>query len=131
MARSESPDLINCDIMAEWMVGFETLAQLRNAPAISAMPFIFITGGDDQSTMRRGMDLGADDYLQKPFRIQQLRTAVDTRIRKHEAIRKQAENRLEDLRSHISLMLPHDLNTPLNGIIGYADMIVMDVEDMA
>ena len=59
MARSESPDLINCDIMAEWMVGFETLAQLRNAPAISAMPFIFITGGDDQSTMRRGMDLGA------------------------------------------------------------------------
>ena len=131
MALSESPDLIICDIQMERMDGFETLCQLRESSATSAIPFIFITGADDDSNMRRGMDLGADDYLHKPFRIQQLKAAIEARLRKHEAIRRRAETTLEELRSHISLMLPHELNTPLNGIIGYADMVVMDIEDLS
>ncbi len=85
-ARSELPDLIICDIMMDGMDGLSMLTQMRGEPATSAIPFILITGGEDH--MREGMDLGADDYLAKPFTLKQLRSAIDARFRKHEAIRR-------------------------------------------
>jgi signal transduction histidine kinase len=76
--------------------------------------------------MRHGMELGADDYLPKPFTIDALYAAVETRIKKAQTLRDEAEKKLTDLRDNISLMLPHELRTPLNGILAYGEILATD-----
>jgi len=73
--------------------------------------------------MRHGMELGADDYLPKPFKVDELYATVNARLRKVQSVRDQAEKKLTLLRSQISLMLPHEMRTPLNGIISNAEML--------
>ena len=72
------------------------------------------------------MELGADDYLPKPFTIDALYAAVDARLKKAQTVRAQAERKLADLRDNISLMLPHELRTPLNGILAYGEILAAD-----
>ena len=76
--------------------------------------------------MRHGMELGADDYLPKPFAIDALYAAVDARLKKAQAVRQEAEKKLADLRDNISMMLPHELRTPLNGILAYGEILASD-----
>ncbi len=66
-ARKQLPDLILCDVNMEKVDGYLTLSSLRNEPATAAIPFILMTGLADNAGMRHGMELGADDYLPKPF----------------------------------------------------------------
>ena len=70
VARRELPDLILCDVNMEKVNGYLTLSALRNEPATAAIPFILMTGLADNAGMRQGMELGADDYLPKPFAIE-------------------------------------------------------------
>ena len=81
-ARKELPDLILCDINMEKMDGYLTLTSLRNEAPTAAIPFILMTGLADGSSMRHSMELGADDYLSKPFTIAALYDAVDVRLKK-------------------------------------------------
>jgi len=69
------------------------------------------------------MELGADDYLPKPFKVDELYAAVNARLRKVKTVRDDAERKLTTLRTHISLMMPHELRTPLNGIISNAELL--------
>ena len=62
LALSEPPDLILCDVRMPVMDGYQTLATIRDQPAIANIPFIFLTGAMDLSDIRRGMLYGADDY---------------------------------------------------------------------
>ena len=124
LAHSVHPDLIVSDINMKGMDGYDTLAALRTDKATANIPFVLMTGRADLKGMRLGMSLGADDYLPKPFRLHELVDVVRTRIGKQQAIRQEAESRLSELRSNISMMLPHELLTPLTGIIGMAEMIV-------
>src|SRR4029453_1292104 len=89
-------------------------------------PFILMTGQADTAGMRQGMELGADDYLSKPFTVPQLLAAVNARLKKLQTGRQQAERKLADLRASISLALPHELLTPLNGILGFSEIIKTD-----
>jgi signal transduction histidine kinase len=73
--------------------------------------------------MRHGMELGADDYLPKPFTIDGLYAAVDARLKKAQTVRQEAEKKLADLRDNLTLMLPHELRTPLNGILAYGEIL--------
>lgn len=125
-ARRELPDLILCDVNMEKVDGYLTLSSLRADPATAAMPFILMTGLADNAGMRHGMELGADDYLPKPFTIDALYAAVEARLKKAQMMRAEAERRLADLRDAISLALPHELRTPLNGIIAYGEIFKMD-----
>jgi len=125
-ARKELPDLILCDVKMEKVDGYLTLSSLRNEPATSAIPFILMTGLADNAGMRHGMELGADDYLPKPFKIEELYAAVEARLKKAEALRQEAEKKLSDLRANISMMLPHELRTPLNGILAYGEMLAAE-----
>jgi two-component system, sensor histidine kinase and response regulator len=125
-ARKELPDLILCDVNMEKMDGYLTLSVLRNEPSTAAIPFILITGLADTAGMRHGMELGADDYLPKPFTIDALYAAVETRLKKAQALREEAEKKLADLRDNISLMLPHELRTPLNGILAYGEILAAE-----
>jgi signal transduction histidine kinase len=85
-----------------------------------------MTGLADNAGMRHGMELGADDYLPKPFTIDNLYAAVETRLKKAQALREEAEKKLADLRDNISMMLPHELRTPLNGILAYGEILSSD-----
>ena len=71
-----------------------------------------MTGLADQAGMRHGMELGADDYLPKPFTIEALYAAVEARLKKADVVRLEAEKKLADLRENLSMMLPHELRTP-------------------
>jgi signal transduction histidine kinase len=108
--------------------GYETLAALRQDPLTGTIPFVFLSGLADRKQFRQGMGLGADDYLTKPFSIQELMGAVNTRLEKQAAVQRRSEKKLDELRGNIGLALPHELLTPLNGILGFASMM-MD-EDM-
>jgi two-component system, sensor histidine kinase and response regulator len=126
MAREQLPDLVLCDIRMEQMDGYLALAGLRQQATTASLPFILMTGQADAEGMRKGMELGADDYLAKPFTIAQLLGAVQARLKKDKLVREQAEQKLADLRANISLALPHELLTPLNGILGFSEILVSD-----
>jgi signal transduction histidine kinase len=126
VARKDLPDLILCDVNMEKMDGYRTLSALRNEPPTAAIPFILMTGLADNAGMRHGMELGADDYLPKPFTIDALYAAVEARLKKVQTVREEAEKKLADLRDNISLMLPHELRTPLNGILAYGEILATD-----
>src|SRR5581483_5485846 len=122
-AKKELPDLILCDINMGKVDGYSTLAELRRNPSTAAIPFILMTGLADSASMRHGMELGADDYLPKPFTTDALYAAVEARLKKSQTIRDEAEKKLRHLRDNISLMMPHEMRTPLNGIISNAELL--------
>ncbi len=123
LARKELPDLILCDINMGKVDGYLTLTALRNEASTAAIPFILMTGLADSASMRHGMELGADDYLPKPFTTEGLYAAVDARLKKAQTIRDEAERKLAHLRDNISLMMPHEMRTPLNGILSNAELL--------
>jgi CRP-like cAMP-binding protein len=96
-AQRHKPDLILCDIMMPELDGFGVLKILSNNPQTAGIPFIFLTAKADRSDLRMGMDLGADDYITKPFDGSELLKVVDVRLRKHEHIVSSAESKIEDL----------------------------------
>jgi two-component system, sensor histidine kinase and response regulator len=130
-ARRALPDLILCDVNMDQLDGYRTLSSLRSEPTTASIPFILMTGLADHAGMRHGMELGADDYLPKPFTIDALYAAVEARLKKLQTVREQAEKKLADLRDNISLMLPHELRTPLNGILAYGEILRSDAPTLA
>src|SRR5881398_2379781 len=126
VAQKHLPDLILCDVNMEKVDGYLTLSSLRNVPSTASIPFILMTGLADNAGMRHGMELGADDYLPKPFTIEGLYAAVEARLKISQAQREEAEKKLADLRDNLSLMLPHELRTPLNGIIAYGEILAAE-----
>ncbi len=129
-AREELPDLILSDVNMDKMNGYVALSNLRKEAATASIPFILMTGMPDNAGMRHGMELGADDYLPKPFKFDALYAAVEARLKKAEAVREEADRRLADLRDAIGMALPHELRTPLNGIIAYGEILEMDAESL-
>lgn len=120
LARRELPDMIVCDIKMPGLNGHEVLKELRRDSRTSTIPFIFLTALVDKSDVRRGMELGADDYLTKPFLTEDLLSAIKTRLNKTYEIK----DRFQDLRQSITHKLPHELRTPLVSIIGYAQLLM-------
>jgi signal transduction histidine kinase len=129
-ARAEVPDLILCDVNMQNVDGYGTLSSLRNEPSTAAIPFILMTGLADHAGMRHGMELGADDYLPKPFTIEGLYAAVEARLKKVQTVRQEAERKLADLRDNISMMLPHELRTPLNGILAFGEILASQAAEL-
>ncbi len=129
-ARKTLPDLILCDVRMPGMDGYGVLSALRADAATATIPFIFLSGAAHKASMRQGMELGADDYLTKPFAFDELLAAVNSRLKKQEAVAQLTEKKLEDLRGNISLALPHELLTPLHGILGLSSLLIEGHETM-
>ncbi len=90
LATEHLPDVILCDVMMPQMDGYETLRILRQQPSTAMIPFIFLTAKADKSDMRHGMELGADDYLTKPFTVAELLGAIQGRLQKAQFLKNYA-----------------------------------------
>ena len=91
LAKEEKPDLIICDIMMPVLDGYGVLHILSKDPETAAIPFLFLSAKTEISDIRKGMDLGADDYLCKPFDDTALLNAVEVRLKKHSLLKKDSE----------------------------------------
>ena len=126
LARENLPDLIICDVNMPKMDGFATLQKLREIETTATIPFMFLSGAIERPHVRRGMEMGADDYLTKPFTPSELLAAVNARLEKQAEIERKNEKKLDELRGKMTLALPHELRTPLNGIMGLASILMED-----
>lgn len=91
MAIKEKPDLIICDIMMPELDGYGVLHLLRKNPGTEHIPFIFLTAKAERGDFRKGMEMGADDYITKPFDDLELLKAVETRLKKVTILQSQYE----------------------------------------
>ncbi len=96
-ASQHKPDLIICDIMMPGLDGYGVLHILSKKPETASIPFIFLTAKAEKADVRRGMNLGADDYLTKPFEEVELLNAVESRLQKNEALKKEFSKNVEGL----------------------------------
>jgi CheY-like chemotaxis protein len=87
MAKKEIPDLIISDILMPEIDGYRVLEELSKNKALSTIPFIFLTAKVEREDIRKGMQLGADDYLFKPFKSEELLSAIISRLKKREVIK--------------------------------------------
>ncbi|HNR19290.1 MAG TPA: response regulator [Bacteroidia bacterium] len=87
--KKSIPDLIICDIMMPVLDGYGVLHMLNKDSKTSSIPFIFLTAKAERSDMRKGMEMGADDYITKPFDKIELLNAVESRLRKADSIKKE------------------------------------------
>ena len=88
MALQDKPDLIICDIMMPVLDGFGVLHLINKNPDLTGTPFIFLTAKAERGDFRRGMEMGADDYITKPFSDIELLNAVESRLKKSEILTK-------------------------------------------
>jgi CheY-like chemotaxis protein len=94
MVNSEKPDLIICDIMMPHLDGYGVLHMLAKNEDTASIPFIFLTAKTERNDFRKGMEMGADDYITKPFDDVELLNAIESRLKKNENLRKDFERNL-------------------------------------
>lgn len=105
-ALEYKPDLILCDVMMPELDGYDVLAALRQEPNTALIPFIFLTALADKGDIRKGMELGSDDYLTKPFSCHEILSAVEARIKKQTVMVEQhgaQEAQLQELQQEVKL----------------------------
>ncbi len=92
MALEHLPDLIICDIMMPVLDGYGVLHLLQKNEVLKNIPFIFLTAKAERGDFRKGMEMGADDYITKPFSDIELLTAIESRLKKAALLQKDFEN---------------------------------------
>jgi class 3 adenylate cyclase len=108
MLRAAAPDVVICDVRQPGMDGFAVLEAVRSDAALCALPFLMLTAFSEREWLRRGMRLGADDFLAKPIRPQELLEAVAVALDKR--------RRLSGLVSRHALAEPHELRARYAGV---------------
>ena len=139
LAKAHTPDLIICDIMMPGLDGYGVLNALRQEPTTETIPVIFLTAKADRTDLRQGMELGADDYLTKPFGNSELVRAVESRLTRQAILQQQTidisqqaqklkqdlltqqqsteeHQKLADIRGEMLGKVIHDLREPLSNI---------------
>lgn len=123
LASKLKPNVILCDIEMPELDGFGVLEEIRKQPPLSETPFIFLTSRNARVDQRKGMVLGADDYITKPFSREELLAGIAGVLRKREALASRLRHYSEEYRRELAAPWAHELLTPLNGILGIASML--------
>jgi CRP-like cAMP-binding protein/DNA-binding NarL/FixJ family response regulator len=87
-ALEDKPDLIICDVMMPVLDGYGVLHLINKNPELVGIPFIFLTAKSERGDFRKGMEMGADDYITKPFSDIELLNAVEGRLKRSELLKK-------------------------------------------
>jgi len=127
-ARRWIPDLIISDIMMPRMDGHEFTRQIKKDPSLSQVPVILATAKSGGRAVEEGLEVGANDYLAKPFEIRELKARVAAQLRTHrlEKNLNERDSRLAAIGQMTSAIV-HDLKNPLSSIIGFAQIAKEDV----
>lgn len=128
-ALSLLPDLIICDMMMPYMDGQSVLTELRQHQETASIPFIFLTAVDGRDTIRASMNLGADDYLLKPFTVTELQKSVSARLKRHQSIVTSTEQQLEDIKLRLARTITHELRTPVGLVSTALQMLQWELKD--
>lgn len=133
------PDLIICDVMMPEMDGFETLRNIRLISEIKNIPFVFLTAKTERRDFREGMNLGADDFLNKPFNTQELLKVIELRIKKSRLEKQQYSEEISSLKEEIEKLQnsindlsynnSHVLRAPLLNILGLINFLIEESEE--
>lgn len=117
LAHARVPQLVICDIMLPIADGYTVLKSLRESPKTSHVPFIFLTARAERSDVRTGMNLGADDYLTKPFALNEVLDAVRIRLQRATDMARRAQDAVERSASDVE---------PIAGFAAADGIIVLD-----
>ena len=126
MARQHLPDLILSDIHMPGGDGSSLLRNIRADPELKARQVVLMTGRPDLVTPRKGMEEGADDFLVKPVSLGALISCVEARFKRSSINWRVEDEMLAQLRSSVPPHLPHEVFTPLAGIIGLMELVLED-----
>ncbi len=129
--KSDPPDQILLDIMMPGMDGYEVCRRLKNAPETEDIPVLFVTAKDESSDKAAGFEIGAVDYITKPFDVLEVKARVKTHLTLRRALQRvKAQNAdLIDataLREDVERISRHDLKTPLNALVGLPEIIAQE-----
>jgi diguanylate cyclase (GGDEF)-like protein len=113
MAETHQPDMILCDVMMPKLDGYGLIEALRQKPLTAEIPFIFLTAKAEYRDQRQGMLLGADDYLTKPFEVNELLEAISTRLEKRQLLTQRYKTQIQQMETEIYDLVRHDSLTGL------------------
>jgi signal transduction histidine kinase len=131
LARQHLPDLILSDISMPGADGQAVLQSIRQHPELSTKQVVLMTGQTHLVTLRKGMELGADDFLVKPISLGDLLRCVEARLQRAQIHWRVEDRLLSKLSSTLQSSLPHELFTPLGGIIGLAEILGADFANLS
>jgi two-component system, sensor histidine kinase and response regulator len=121
--QTSPPDLIVSDIMMPKMDGIQFLKEVRKESRWLDIPFIFLTAKGEKSDYQKGMRLGVDDYVVKPYDPGDLLVKIQSRLERLRDLRKRHAEVMGNLKKQILTMLNHEFRTPLTFVVAYADML--------
>jgi len=122
------PDLIFCDMAMPRLDGPGVLMAVRRMPELTEVPFIFLTAKAERSDQRAGMNMGADDYITKPFTEKEILQAVSARYARHKGTRERMEELTVRHHREIHAKWSHELLTPLNAVLGGLSLLETEEE---
>lgn len=128
LAKALDPALIVCDVMMPGLDGYDVLDMLRSGSEPNDVPFLFLTAKSAREDMRRGMNLGADDYLTKPFNMDELLEAVAARLERVELSTTTREDKVEAAKASFMRMVAHELRTPVTSMTVSTELLLDDLQ---
>ncbi len=128
--EEQRPDLIVSDVMMPGMDGFAFYKRVHAEEVWSHIPFIFLTAKGQRTDVRRGMGLGADDYLTKPFEPEELIAAVRVRLARAAERQEAISEAGSALSKRIVQTLTHEFRTPLALVVGYTELLESSGQEM-
>lgn len=111
-AQDHVPDLVVCDITMPDIDGYSVLTMLRQDPVTAIIPFIFMTGSSTRGSVRKGMELGADDYVTKPSTLDELLRAITTQLQRQAMLQSWCATKFQEAQKSTSADKSSALNQP-------------------
>ena len=117
------PDLILSDIVMPGISGLDLKKELAKVDRLATIPFVFVSALSSLYHVREGMQLAADDYVTKPYRLHELKTVIDAQLEKAQARSRHFNQTVDGLVESLQLIFPHEIITPITVIYGFADFL--------